>query len=400
MTRRRIVITGVGAISPLGIGAEALIERWAAGECGIEDGLGRADAFEPTDFLSKKEARRMDRFAQMAVAAAEEAIGQSFGTAAELPYEPHRVGSVVGTGIGGLSSLEEQQRKLIETGPKAVSPLAVPLMMGNAATAAVSMRHGLQGQCYGVVSACAAGSHGLGDASRMIRAGDADAVVAGGAEACITGVATAAFGAMEATSESGISRPFDARRDGFVMGEGAGVLVLEEKEAAEARGAEILGELTGYGATGDAFHLTAPQPEGEAAAKAISLAIGDAGLTAIDVDYVNAHGTSTPLNDAAETKAIKAALGERAGDIPVSSTKSSIGHLLGAAGAVEAIATVEALRRRQAPPTVNWEEAEEGLDLDYVPGSSKPIENGDGPLVAISNSFGFGGHNAVLVLEA
>jgi 3-oxoacyl-[acyl-carrier-protein] synthase II len=262
------------------------------------------------------------------------------------------------------------------------------------------MRHGLQGQCYGIVSACAAGSHGLGDASRMIRAGDADAVVAGGAEACITGVATAAFGAMEATSASGISRPFDARRDGFVMGEGAGVLVLEEKEAAERRGAEILGELRGYGATGDAFHLTAPQPEGEAAAKAISLAIGDAGLAAVDVDYVNAHGTSTPLNDAAETKAIKAALGERAGDIPVSSTKSSIGHLLGAAGAVEAIATLEALRRRQAPPTVNWEEAEEGLDLDYVPGSSKPIENGDGPLVAISNSFGFGGHNAVLVLEA
>ncbi len=234
----------------------------------------------------------------------------------------------------------------------------------------------------------------------MIRAGAADAVVAGGAEACITGVATAAFAAMEATSASGISRPFDARRDGFVMGEGAGVLVLEEKQAAEKRGAEILGELIGYGATGDAYHLTAPQPEGEAASKAISLAISDAGRSAVDVDYVNAHGTSTPLNDAAETKAIKAALGERAGDIPVSSTKSSIGHLLGAAGAVEAIATLEALRRREAPPTVNWEEAEEGLDLDYVPGASKAIENGDGPLVGISNSFGFGGHNAVLVLEA
>jgi 3-oxoacyl-[acyl-carrier-protein] synthase II len=205
---------------------------------------------------------------------------------------------------------------------------------------------------------------------------------------------------MEAISASGISRPFDARRDGFVMGEGAGVLVLEEREAAEARGAEILGELVGYGATGDAHHLTAPQPEGEAASKAISLAISDAGRSAVDVDYVNAHGTSTPLNDAAETKAIKAALGERAADIPVSSTKSAIGHLLGAAGAVEAIATVEALRRREAPPTVNWEEAEEGLDLDYVPGHSKPIENGDGPLLAISNSFGFGGHNAVLVLEA
>jgi 3-oxoacyl-[acyl-carrier-protein] synthase II len=234
----------------------------------------------------------------------------------------------------------------------------------------------------------------------MIRAGDADAVVAGGAEACITGVATAAFGAMEATSESGISRPFDARRDGFVMGEGAGVLVLEEKEAAERRGAEILGELVGYGATGDAFHLTAPQPEGEAAAKAIQFALANAGISAVDVDYVNAHGTSTPLNDAAETKAIKAALGERASDIPVSSTKSAIGHLLGAAGAVEAIATIEALRRREAPPTVGYEQAEEGLDLDYVEGSAKPIVNGDGPVVAISNSFGFGGHNAVLVLSA
>jgi 3-oxoacyl-[acyl-carrier-protein] synthase II len=234
----------------------------------------------------------------------------------------------------------------------------------------------------------------------MIRAGDADAVIAGGAEAAITGVATAAFGAMEATSPTGVSRPFDARRDGFVIGEGAGILVLEEKRAAEARGAEILGELLGYAATCDAFHLTAPQPEGAEAARAISLALADAGLSAADVDYVNAHGTSTQLNDRAETVALKAALGARAGEIPVSSTKSAIGHLLGAAGAVEAIATLEALRRRTAPPTVGWEEREEGLDLDYVPGASRPIENGEGPLVAISDSFGFGGHNAVLCLAA
>jgi 3-oxoacyl-[acyl-carrier-protein] synthase II len=400
MTRRRIVITGVGAISPLGIGAQTLIERWAAGECGIEDGAGRATDFEPTDFLSRKEARRMDRFAQMAVAAAGEAIGQSFGADAELPYEPHRVGCVVGTGIGGLSSLEEQQRKLIESGPKAVSPLAVPLMMGNAASAAVAMRHGLHGHAYGVVSACAAGAHAIGDAARLIRAGDADAVLTGGAEAAITGVATAAFAAMEATSPTGISRPFDARRDGFVIGEGAGILVLEEAEAAAARGAEVLGEVLGYGATCDAYHLTAPQPEGTEAARAISLSLADAGLSAVDVDYVNAHGTSTPLNDRSETVALKAALGERAADVPVSSTKSAIGHLLGAAGAVEAIATVEALRRRLAPPTIGWEEAEEGLDLDYVPGTAKPIENGDGPLVAVSDSFGFGGHNAVLCLSA
>ena len=396
---RRVVITGVGAITPLGVGAQPLIDRWIAGECGIEDGEGRCRDFVATDFLSKKEARRADRFAQMAVVAAREATAQA-GIAEELPYEPHRVGCVVGTGIGGLPSLEENQRKLIERGEKAVSPLAVPLMMGNAAAAAVAMQYGLHGHCYGVVSACAAGAHALGDAGRIIRAGDADMVVSGGTEAAISGVATAAFGAMEATSPTGISRPFDARRDGFVIGEGAGILVLEEKAAAEARGAEILGELLGYGATCDAFHLTAPQPEGVEAARAISLAIADAGLTAPDIDYVNAHGTSTPLNDRSETVALKAALGERAADIPVSSTKSAIGHLLGAAGAVEAIATVEALRRRTAPPTVGWEEPEEGLDLDYVPGTAKPIENGEGPLVAISDSFGFGGHNAVLVLAA
>ncbi len=396
---RRVVITGVGAVTPLGVGSQPLIERWSAGESGIEDGFGRCREFDPLDFLSKKEARRCDRFAQMAIVAAAEAIGQAGGEDG-LPYEPHRIGCVIGTGIGGLPSLEENQRKMIERGEKAVSPLAVPLMMGNAAAAAVAMRHDLHGHTYGVVSACAAGAHALGDASRIIRAGDADMVVSGGAEAAISGVAIAAFAAMEATSESGISRPFDARRDGFVMGEGAGVLVLEEKEAAEARGAEILGELLGYGATCDGYHLTAPQPEGIEAARAISLAVADAGLTAVDVDYVNAHGTSTPLNDRSETMALKLALGERAGDIPVSSTKSSIGHLLGAAGAVEAIATIEALRRREAPPTVGWEQAEEGLDLDYVPGRSKPIENGEGPLVAVSNSFGFGGHNAVLCLAA
>ena len=398
--KRRVVITGVGAVTPLGVGSEALIERWVSGESGIEDGFGRCRDFDPTEFLSKKEARRMDRFSQMAVVAGAEAVSQAFGEEAELPHEAHRVGCVIGTGVGGLPSLEEQQRKLIERGEKAVSPLAVPLMMGNAAAAMVAMRHGLHGHTYGVVSARAAGAHAFGDASRIIRAGDADAVLAGGSEAAITGVATAGFAAMEATSPSGISRPFDARRDGFVIGEGAGVLVLEEAEAAAARGAEVLGEVLGYGATCDGFHLTAPQPEGTEAARAISLALADAGLGAVDVDYVNAHGTSTQLNDRSETLALKAALGERAADVPVSSTKSAIGHLLGAAGAVEAIATVEALRRRVAPPTLGWEEAEEGLDLDYVPGAAKPIENGDGRMVAISDSFGFGGHNAVLCLAA
>jgi 3-oxoacyl-[acyl-carrier-protein] synthase II len=398
---RRVAITGVGAVTPLGVGAERLVERWSAGECGIEDGAGRCRDFDPLDFLSRKEARRSDRFTQLAIAAAGEAVEQA-GWSEELPYPGERIGCVVGTGIGGLGSLEVQQRTLIESGQKAVSPLAVPLMMGNAAAAALAMRHRLRGHVYGVVSACAAGAHALGDASRIIRAGDADAVLAGGAEAAITGLAEAGFGAMGATSPSGVSRPFDARRDGFVIGEGAGVLVLEEAEAAERRGAEILGELRGYGATCDAFHLTAPQPTGGEAARAIGLALADAGLRPEDVDYVNAHGTSTPLNDRSETEALKLALGERAGAVPVSSTKSAIGHLLGAAGAVEAIATVGALRRRLAPPTVGWEEREEGLDLDYVPGQARPLEpgNGDGRLVAISDSFGFGGHNAVLCLAA
>lgn len=396
---RRVVITGLGAVSPLGVGAEPLISRWSEGECGIEDGAGRCREFDPLDFLSRKEARRSDRFAQLAIAAADEAVAQA-GWDSEPPHDPHRVGSILGTGIGGLGSLEQQQRKLIEDGPKAVSPLAVPLMMGNAGAAAVAMRHGLRGPTYGVVSACAAGAHAIGDAARAIRYGEADAVLAGGAEAAITGLAEAGFAAMGATSPTGISRPFDARRDGFVIGEGAGVLVLEEAEAARERGAEVLGEVLGYGATCDAFHLTAPQPSGADAARAIELALADAGLTPEELDYVNAHGTSTPLNDRSETAALKLALGEVAGSLPVSSTKSAIGHLLGAAGAVEAIATVEALRRDTAPPTLGWEEREEGLDLDYVPGEARSLGRDGAPLRAISNSFGFGGHNAVLCLAA
>jgi len=397
--RRRVVITGVGAVTPLGIGASPLIERWSEGECGIEDGAGRCHEFDPLDFLSRKEARRSDRFVQLAIAAAEEAVAQA-GWSDGLPYEPHRIGCIVGTGIGGLGSLEEQQRKLISEGPKAVSPLAVPLMMGNAGAAAVAMRHGLHGQTYGIVSACAAGAHAIGDAARAIRCGDVDAVVSGGAEAAITGLAEAGFAAMGATSPSGISRPFDARRDGFVIGEGAGILILEDADAARTRGARALGEVLGYGASCDAFHLTAPQPDGSDAARAIELALAEARLDPVEVDYVNAHGTSTPLNDRSETAALKLALNGRTAELPVSSTKSAIGHLLGAAGAVEAIATVEALRRDVAPPTVGWEEREEGLDLDYVPGEARRLGRNGSRLVAISNSFGFGGHNAVLCLAA
>jgi 3-oxoacyl-[acyl-carrier-protein] synthase II len=398
----RVVITGMGAVTPLGVGAEALIDRWAAGECGIEDGVGRCSEFEPTDFLSTKEARRSDRFAQFALAACQGAVS-SAGWERELPYEAGRIGCVIGTGIGGLGSLEQQEGVLRERGPKSVSPLSVPLMMGNAAAAALAMRHGLHGQTYGLVSACAAGAQAVGAATRMIQSGEAEAAVAGGAEAAITGLASAAFAAMGATSPTGISRPFDARRDGFVMGEGAGIIVLEDEKGAEARGAQILGEVLGYGATSDAHHLTAPEPSGHEAARAIELALADAELEPHEVDYVNAHGTSTPLNDRTETEALKAALGEHAHRVPVSSTKSAIGHLLGAAGGVETIATIAALQRKVIPPTLGYEEPDEGLDLDYVPDEGRRMSangdrNGERRLVAISNSFGFGGHNAVLCL--
>jgi 3-oxoacyl-[acyl-carrier-protein] synthase II len=402
--RRRVLVTGVGAVTPLGVGAKPLIERWAAGECGIAEGVGRCSEYEVADHLSKKEARRQDRFTQLAVVAADEAL-EGAGWKDQLPYDPERIGCVIGTGIGGLGSLEQQQAVLWEKGPKAVSPLAVPQLMGNAAAAAVAMRHGVHGHSFGVMSACAAGAHAIGQAMRMIQSGEADAVITGGSEAALVEVATAAFAAMGATSESGISRPFDARRDGFVMGEGAGILVLEAADSAEERGADAIGELRGYAATSDAHHLTAPEPSGRDAARAIGLALADAGISADEVDYVNAHGTSTPLNDRSETEALKAALGEPVHDMPVSSTKSAIGHLLGAAGAVEAVATIESLRREIAPPTVGWEERDPDLDLDYVPGEARALArrgNGAGPepLVAISNSFGFGGHNAVLCITA
>jgi 3-oxoacyl-[acyl-carrier-protein] synthase II len=395
---RRVVITGMGAVTPLGVGVRALHDRWAAGECGIEDGQGRCDEFDPTALLSRKEARRADRFTQLALAASEEAIEQA-GWAGDVPYERERVASVIGTGIGGLDSLERQHDVLRDRGRESVSPLAVPLMMSNAGAAAVAMRHDLRGEAYSVVSACAAGAQAIGSAVRMIEAGEAVAAVAGGAEAALTPLATAAFAAMDATSNSGICRPFDARRDGFVRGEGAGALVLEERMAAEERGAKVLAEVCGYGASADAHHLTAPEPEGRGAATAIERSLKDAGIEPEDVHYVNAHGTSTPLNDRSETAALKTALGDHAQRVPVSSTKSAIGHLLGAAGAVEAIATVMALRCEVAPPTLGHEEPEEGLDLDYVPGEARPLAlNGEPRAHAISDAFGFGGHNAVLCL--
>ena len=397
---RNVVITGVGAVTPLGVGARTLHERWSAGRSGIEDGFGRASEFDPKEHLSIKEARRADRFTQFALAASKEAL-EDAGWDDGPPGDPDLTACVIGTGIGGIGTLEAEHVVLQEQGPERISALSIPLLMANAASGVVAMKHNLRGQSFGTVSACAAGAHAIGMAERLIRYGDAEAVVTGGSEAAITPLATAAFKKMDALSDVGISRPFDRRRDGFVMGEGAGILVLEEEEAAKARGARILGYLRGYASTSDAHHLTAPDPSGRGAAKAIELALKDADIGPEDVVYVNAHGTSTPLNDRAETQAIKAALGEeRAKAIPVSSTKSAIGHLLGAAGAVESIATLLALRDRIAPPTLNYEEADEGLDLDYVPREARPLVNGDVRAIGISNAFGFGGHNAVLVVEA
>jgi 3-oxoacyl-[acyl-carrier-protein] synthase II len=395
---RRVAITGSGAVTPLGVGASTLHERWAAGESGIDDGLGRCSDFEPTDHLSRRQVRRTDRFSQLALVAAGEAIAEA--GLDQAPYDRAELGCVIGTGIGGLTTIESEHITLREWGQGKVSPHCVPQMMGNSAAGALAIEHDLRGQCFGTVSACAAGANAVGSAARMVVYGDADVCVAGGSESAITPLAIAAFAEMGATSESGISRPFDRRRDGFVMGEGAGVMVLEDAEAAEARGARILGYLAGFGATADAHHMTAPEPTGDGAARAIRKALADARVEPGDLAYVNAHGTSTPLNDRSETEALKTALGDRAAELPTSSTKSSIGHLLGAAGAVEAIATLQALRARVAPPTLNLEQPDEGLDLDYVPREARALPRNGHPPVAISNSFGFGGHNVVLCIEA
>jgi 3-oxoacyl-[acyl-carrier-protein] synthase II len=395
-TDTAVVITGIGAVTPLG-DADALYARWRDGTSAITDGEAPCAEFDATGYLSTKQARRMDRFTQLAVVAAEQAAADAWGT--EPPHPPARVGCILGTGIGGMASFEAGHTDLVNRQP--VSPLAVPLMMGNAGAAAIAIRQHLHGPVFGVVSACAAGAHAIGAAMRAIQTGEADAMITGGAEATLTPLARAAFSSLGATSPSGISRPFDARRDGFVMGEGAGILILEAEHAAERRGAQPLGVLRGYGASCDAYHLTAPDQNGNGAAAAISAALTDAGIGPADVDYVNAHGTSTPLNDRAETDALKAALGPRARQVPVSSLKSAIGHLLGAAGAVEAIATILALRERIIPPTLNYSEPEPGLDLDYVPDRARALDLTDSRQpVAISNSFGFGGHNAVLCLQA
>ncbi len=394
-----VVISGVGAVTPLGAGAQRLFDGWLAGESGIEDGLGRCADFDPVAALGVKTARRADRCTQFALVAAEEALAQAGLGADAGGYDPNRVGVILGTGIGGIDTLVRAQHVLDTGGPQRVPPLSVPLMMANAPSGSIALRHGLGGPSYSTVSACAAGAHAIGAGLRAIQAGDADAMIVGGAEAALVELSRAGFAVMDATSRLGVSRPFDARRDGFVMGEGAGVLVLERETAARGRGARVIARLSGFGATSDAHHITAPHPQGDGARRAILRALQDAGVPPEAVDYVNAHGTSTPLNDRAETLALKSSLGDRAQEIPVSSLKSSIGHLLGAAGAVEAIVTALALQAGVAPPTLNYEEPESGLDLDYVADGPRALKRNGRPLAAISNSFGFGGHNAVLCLQ-
>ena len=409
MSRRRVAVTGLGCVSPLGVGSDATWKAIVSGESGAGE-VTRFDTseystkiacevkdFDAADFMESREARRSDRFTRYAVAAAVEAVEKA-GWDGNVPFERERVGVIIGSGIGGIETLETQHSVLLERGPSKMSPFTVPLLMINGAAGSVAMRFGLNGPNYASVSACATGAHSIGEAAQMIRNGLADAMIAGGSEAPITPLAFGAFACMGALSRRNddpthASRPFDADRDGFVIAEGGAVLVLEDWDAASKRGAEILAELVGYSATCDAFHLTQPDPEGAGAARAIRLAIEDAGVTTSDIGYINAHGTSTPFNDKIESKAIREVFGSDAP--PVSSTKSATGHLTGAAGAIEACFSILALTTSTLPPTINQETPDPDCDLDYIPNTARN-ETVD---LALSNSFGFGGHNACLLFK-
>ncbi len=388
MEGRRVVITGIGVVSPVGIGTddfwEALFRPSAVGK------VRELEDWDPSPwFDGPKDARRADRFTQLGAAAAGLALDQ----AGDLGGDPDRVGVIIGTGIGGLHTLEEQIEVYRSRGPERVSPFMIPMLMPNAAAARVSMRHGFRGPCQTVTTACAAGTHSIGDAAHLVAAGRCDVMVAGGTESTVTGTGVAGFENMTALSASGVSRPFDKDRDGFVMAEGAGVIVLEELEHALARGVTPLAELLGSASTADAHHITAPSPGGSGAVSCMELALADAGVNADDVAHVNAHGTSTPLNDAAEAEAIVKVLG--ADGPPVTSIKGVTGHSLGAAGALEAAAVVLSIQNGRIPPTANHVEPEPDLaQIDVVTGDGRDWTPGP----TLSNSFGFGGHNGCLVL--
>jgi 3-oxoacyl-[acyl-carrier-protein] synthase II len=405
-----VVITGIGVVTPIGTGRDAFWAALLGGRSGANEIRGfdasalpvriacEVPEFDPSDYMSPREAGRMDRFAQMAVAAASLAWENADGSSLA---DPERIGVIIGSGIGGLSTIEHEHEIFQKSGPRRVSPFMVPKLMPNAAAGAVAMKFGLFGPNYAPTSACATGAHAVGEAYRYIKHGISDVMLAGGSEAAITPLAVSAFARMGALSRRNdapeqASRPFDAQRDGFVCAEGSGVLVLESRRSAEARGAEVLGEVAGYGASADAHHITQPDPDGHGAILAMRGALADASAAPDEVDYINAHGTSTPFNDKIETIAIKETLGVEAKRVPVSSTKSQLGHLLGAAGAVEAAVTVLALRNGVIPATINYEQLDPECDLDYVPEGPREVELG----FALSNSFGFGGQNACLAFRA
>ena len=396
-------VTGVGAVTPLGVGADKLFDRWCQGESGLADGVGVCSDFEVGSLLTRKQARRTERFVHLGLMAGEEAVTAAWGD--DLPYARERVACILGVSLGGAQVLFDQYETLREQGAESVWPLTIPVTMPNASPAVFAMRFGFHGESRSIASACASSAQAIGESVRTLQLGEADAVITGGSEACLTDFVLAAFKAAGALSPSGECRPFDERRDGFVMAEGAGILVLEDPEKAEARGANVLGYVTGYAGSTDGHHLTAPAEDGAVCAAAITQALASAGRRPEDVDYVSAHATSTPANDRAETTALKLALGDHAYRVPVSAPKSVVGHSIGAAGGVEAIAALLTLRAGTAPPTVGLESPESGLDLNYVPGEAVPLparerRNGDDRRVAVSNAFAFGGHNSVLVLEA
>jgi 3-oxoacyl-[acyl-carrier-protein] synthase II len=410
MSGNRVVITGIGTVNPLGNDVESTWKALINGVSGINhiEGFdtsdfstrigGQVKNFDPESILDKKEARRTSKFILYALAASKQAVAQS---GLDIASAPHRVGVEIGSGIGGIEILEESARSLHEKGPSKVGPFTVPMMIGNMAAGLVSQKLGAKGPNSCSVTACTTGANCIGNAYHIIKRGEASAMLAGGSECAITPLGLASFCAARSLSTNNenpqqASRPFDLTRDGFVMGDGAGVLVLEDLEHARKRNANILGEIIGFGCSGDAYHITAPAPEGEGASRAIKNALQSAGITANDVDYVNAHGTSTALNDKNETAAIKSALGERAYKIPVSSTKSMTGHLLGAAGALEAIISLLTLNNGVVPPTINYSAQDPDCDLNFVPNQAKEY---DALNIAISNSFGFGGHNGVVVIK-
>lgn len=404
--KKRVAVTGLGVVHSLGTNLETFWSAIKEGKNGIKTVTkfdtsdyqtkvgAQIDGFDPTQRIDRKEAKRMDLFTQYAIYASMEAVhmaGIDFST-----IDPYRAGVIIGSGIGGIETLEENCRVLFEKGPKRISPFFVPMMIANIASGQVAIKFGIKGYNACVVTACATANHSIGDAMRVIQNGYADIMISGGAEASISPLGFSGFCAMRAMSENpdpdSACRPFDKNRDGFVMGEGAGILVLEEYEHAVRRGANILAELVGYGCTCDAYHITAPDPEGDAGAKCLELTLEDAGVSPDRVGYFNAHGTSTPLNDPLETKVVKRVFGDK---IAVSATKSMTGHLLGAAGGIEAIITVMALKEGYLPPTINLREPDPECDLDYIPnqGRKQDIE------YAISNSLGFGGHNAALLFK-